>query len=330
MFFLCLFFCFIQKNTILAQLSFPETYGYRVHDRETNFPLQNIQDIKQDSDNFIWCTSFNYLVKLNGEGFTHFSNKILPEFKNSNFYQIAEDKDKNLWFGTYHGLMKRNKFNQWEVIPIGQNIGAINAVFLTKKQEIYCASDEKLFLVKGEKITEYVIDYTFKKRITNVVVGNDDDFYIGTEGDGLLHVKNGKVVKIYDQESGLKNGNIIYIGKLKKDEIWVGTTTGVYLLKNGEIIDLCEKYNLPSVLYNCVFELANSQILFGTKKGLWVVDTEEKTPPKILLEGKEVRIIFEDKEKNIWVGTYRDGLHQFFPAKFKNFGEKNVLPKNLK
>ena len=175
--------------------------------------------------------------------------------------------------------------------------------------------------------------------------GKDGTFYIGTTADKILKVSNtGKILEKIDG-GGLSSFNEIY--ELHGNEYWVCSDTGIGILKNDKVskVDLsmndsveggCQDYqgnywfissrqgvlqiyenhfsNLSDYwgIKQTVNSIQNygSKIYVGCDEGLYCFKGKKKLQDKLTkaCEGMRIRQIYRDKDNNLWISTYQNGI----------------------
>ena len=104
------------------------TYHFKSISTSVNFPTNEVRKLFQDSQGYIWISTYNGLLRYDGysivvykpDGVNH--GRSIDSFVN----MVAEDKENNLWIGTHNGLYVLHK----ETDEIGKN----NQSFVTGKQ----------------------------------------------------------------------------------------------------------------------------------------------------------------------------------------------------
>jgi len=128
------------------------------------------------------------------------------------------------------------------------------------------------------------------------------------DDNGYLYVLTpGEVVKFdLKQETFstiLSEGN----GALAKgkNKIWIGVRNKLYSynLKDNK---LSTEYTFDNTSFNCIYESTDNICWIGTNKGLLSVDSNLTIGS--YLTDSQVRAIYEDKNKNLWVCTDNKGL----------------------
>jgi signal transduction histidine kinase/ligand-binding sensor domain-containing protein/DNA-binding response OmpR family regulator len=210
---------------------------------------------------------------------------------NSSVFAIEQDKEGFLWFGTRDGI---NRFDGYQ--------------FKTFKSSSFVNSD----LISND-IRNIVYD-----SITN-------SNFIGTLGGlSILNLHNYKFSNFTSTTDTNTLGNnlikVIHIDKKKR--IWVGTGNGIHTYDRENqkfkryLFDRTKATNIESVL-----EHSNGQMVIGTTDGLYKLVEENKSIKFLKLEIKNlgnidinhqnIKTLVEDKNGDIWIGTFASGLFRW-------------------
>ncbi|MCK4761675.1 MAG: protein kinase [Candidatus Aminicenantes bacterium] len=90
-----------------------------------------------------------------------------------------------------------------------------------------------------------------------------------------------------------------------------------------------DEKGLPQNSVRAVLQTGDGYLWFGTEEGLVRFDGvkfsqfDETNTPQI--KNNYITALFEDKEKNLWIGTRGGGLIKYGAGKFKHYGEKEGL-----
>ena len=97
------------------------TYHFKSISTSVNFPTNEVRKLFQDSQGYIWISTYNGLLRYDGysivvykpDGVNH--GRSIDSFVN----MVAEDKENNLWIGTHNGLYVLHKETD-EIEKIGR------------------------------------------------------------------------------------------------------------------------------------------------------------------------------------------------------------------
>ena len=158
---------------------------------------------------------------------------------------------------------------------------------------------------------------------------SDKIFSIATLSDGYLWAGTGHGLELlsldgirdYEMEKSALGINQVMDLEIINDEIlWVASTEGVLKidLNTEEITRFSSLKNIPEnkriaddVIYDILVE-ENGMVWLGTRSGLTIIDTENDSTINFKSE-LVPRVMYKDKDGNIWLGTEMDGLY-FLPV----------------
>jgi len=129
----------------------------------------------------------------------------------------------------------------------------------------------------------------------------------------------------YNDNNGLSHNSVRHIVQDKKGFLWLGTFSGLNRFDGYQFKNYMSSSASANKLYNddiTALELdeESNNLWIGTRKGLTLfkLDTQvfttffsKKDDPNSLPE-EEIRSVYVDKFKRVWVGTKTKGLYMFF------------------
>ncbi len=298
---------------------------------EENSILHNsIWSLFVDRNKRIWIGYFNSGVAVSDKLYDKFLNiKSLPTNDNSlrisSVMGMVEDSSKKLWIATDGGgidvynpktslITHINSYDKSSYSGLTSNY--IKTLFVDSQENIWAGSwDSGIFLLKkGEnKFINYNIENTSGSLKSNTIVSFSEDssgiIWIGTFGQGLhsYNPKN-KTFKKHNSdvfiESSLSRRNIRKVLVDSQDAIWIGTTNGLF--KVNKLNN--ESFNVTSLGGKMTEEYKNSS------------------------DANHILSIYEDSNKNMWIGTRGAGICKYdktkdefiWHNKFTGFNEENV------
>ncbi|MEM6805253.1 MAG: two-component regulator propeller domain-containing protein, partial [Bacteroidota bacterium] len=109
-----------------------------------------------------------------------------------------------------------------------------------------------------------------------------------------------------------------------KGNIWIGSSGVIYVVNQCEIIKTIEKGISPGKKVHRILEDKNGEIWLSIKnQGLCRWDSKNNEVVQIGeqfgIPQTEVNYLYLDREGNIWVATYGDGVVQIIPTQFEKF-----------
>lgn len=248
-----------------------------------------VNDIIEDPFGALWIASDIGLIK------SYQGNiEILDQTNglvDNNVQSLAFDNEGSLWMGNYRrgiSRIKDGKFKNYGVLE-GLSNEVINIAY-HEDGVIWIGTDYGLAKMENDEIKSYSLGQGYQKnRVRDILRDSRGNLWICTY-DGLVHFKNGRVVKRYFQKDGLTNNKLRVIEEDSRGNIWIGSGKGLNRFKDGKFFQ------------------------YGWKEGL---------------KNEFIMSIYEDSQQRLWVGTDGGGIHLLENGRFKNYNEKDGLASNV-
>jgi ligand-binding sensor domain-containing protein/signal transduction histidine kinase len=141
--------------------------------------------------------------------------------------------------------------------------------------------------------------------ITALCADEDGTLWIGTDGGGIVHLKDGAFNHIGRTE-GIAGDNVRVIYHDKKGVLWIGTTTGMSRYENGLFTTFTTKNGLSSDSVRFISEDRDGNIWIATGKGLNRLRAGGSMDSFNMPNGlpnDSVRGICQDAGGRIWIGS---------------------------
>jgi ligand-binding sensor domain-containing protein/serine phosphatase RsbU (regulator of sigma subunit) len=261
---------------------------------------------------------------------------------------LYEDKDNQIWVGTENGLNRidkvKNKIYRIKINSGDSNkiVGAICINQNLKGQILVGGSQGELFFGDAKSLELKKIKTSINEAIFSIVTDEENNSWIGSDGDGLLILKNNsktlEQIKIINTTKSIKK--ITSLCFIEKNTLLIGTRQdGVYSLNTRSLV-VKKIQSLKEFRIKCIFEDSKQRVWVGTDdRGLFVKEPnstefelfeESIFKPTNSLYSK-VTSISEDFQGNIWLTCVGGGLiqinfHQYpFKLLFKTSTEYEIV-----
>lgn len=248
----------------------------------------------------------------------------LQGLSHSTIYDITEDSNGFMWFGTREGL---NKYDGYQIIKYYSNDPGIeksqnNSELLDNEINCLFASKGGLYVGTQKGLNRYSYE---KDNFTSSFSGKGinepvevifpdlkENIFIGTTQGLYLIDKEDRIRKI------LENIAVRAFCHYKKNLYWVGKNERLLLINNkGEVL---KNYSISSsereidLRIHSLFQDSERNIWLGTSKGLYRFDEDKDKFIHSLIntnleqEANVIRAISEDRNNQLWLGT-ENGLY---------------------
>lgn len=254
----------------LLSLSYGQTFRFNQYTTEDGISQNFIYSINQDQNGYLWVGTGEGLCKFDGINFQTYTtqNGLSEDVITSSFV----DENGTQWFGHNEGGITRFNSDGFTAIKRKDLIQSkVNAISGIGDQIFGIAQNHGLFEIKNEKLD--LIGTFGIEGFHAIHCVDDENILIGTS-TGLLHLKF--------------NGNIW----AKQDVYW----------KDKWITNLT-KTSEPDVILMAT--QANGIAKVRIQKGKVEFSSWDSS---FDLNNIQIQTIMEDQEKNIWLGTYGQGL----------------------
>lgn len=345
----CFIFCFASsQNTeskIIRKFGITEGLSHGV-----------VNTIAQDKKGFIWLGTEDGLNRFDGYGFSpfKFDTHCDVPFHDNYIQNVLADEQGNLWVSSRRGLY-RFDISTEKFIPFVNDKPFSNDIsFITN------SSDGNLWLSfygggfgYFDEINGRIITYnqqTLPSLTTRSTIVSYEDTYgllwNGSQDLGLnVYKTNGDTVANHVPDlSGVNILPSLYVKCIIEDHlgnIWIGTTKGlsVYLRSRNEFVTVPLSDNdLTTKGIYSLLQDSNKILWIGTlSEGLYAIDLkgfDDRQIDKITYQHIQkldrynisrttIKSIYEDRDKNIWLGTHGDGVFMI-GAETKQFNTISV------
>ena len=314
-------------------------YTFRIYKmeegREKTLTHNRVSDIWEDSLNFLWIKTyegyFHYFIPETEE-FISFPNYNRSAEEKNSFIQCFHQLSKNeIWLGSSNSgvyllrydpatrLYASSQFLSRGPSSISNN--TVNFVISDPFQNIWIGTNQGLNYLSGQESVKeqpYFQHYFASYRFTCAEI-IDNSVLFGTQKNGIL---------MYDLETKRLTGDLPYFSTLKSSDInfirrvrhhnavIIGTRengTFIYLPENHRLVSLREHGSQTISL----FEDSYGIIWLKTEKyGIIKINPTDGSSEHFTLTPKEIQasidderpFIYEDRSRNLWIGTHGGGL----------------------
>ncbi|MBU3821399.1 response regulator [Flavobacteriaceae bacterium XHP0103] len=298
-------------------------------------PTNSIRSIYIDDNGLVWVGTFNKGVYLTDNNSNRFESYGLGDFKlgdleGKDVRAFAEDKQGNIWIGC-DGIgiikldVKTQELKRYDEVNRKFETKVVTALLFSKDNTLWVGMDnEGAFKInlKNNSIEKFKVESGGfgDNKINLFYEDSNGTIWCGTNGSGLFYFDNKKqgFVKLFENDKPLyitKNAYVSDVLEDSENNLWVSTFYGLFKLKAlgnntysyqiyGKDISIADVYGKDI--------LKEDEIFMGT------------------LNGNSIQAIYEDADKNLWIGSSDSGLnikmHQ--TNEFKSYQKVDGLVSN--
>jgi signal transduction histidine kinase/ligand-binding sensor domain-containing protein len=239
---------------------------------------------------------------------------------------LYEDQSGNLWAGGPVGLSRVEPTNG-RIHAVGQSIGNIHAIAEDNNGQIWIASGGGLGRLLDNKLAPFPLG-SAERKIYPVALLSDRDggLWIGTAGQGLMHLYNGRLDR-FGQAEGLSSDHVRCLFEDREGNVWAATESGLDRFRDLPVTTISKGQGMPQSPVNVVFASQNGGIFVGGLGGLSRLEGGRVTVYRKRdgLPDDEIDAIFEQQSGRLWVDgriglAYSEGGR--FHASDDSFGRK--------
>lgn len=271
-----------------------------------------VRTIAQDKNGFMWFGSSEGLARFDGHKFLsfHHDNSMPNSLSSDVVSRIIIDKKERLWVATFGGGLNLYRestqdFSQFSTKRNGALLtnDTINALFEDSEGKIWVGTENGLNIISENKSDEKSkSNWTIKhirqragmasslthNTVHSIMEVEGGKIWVGTNGGGIsIFDLDGTFVRsITGIKSNIKSNALQFINALFYDSfgyIWIGTVENgllKYDAQSGEYehfkFDENDQYSILSNTIESIYQDKQKNIWIGTDKGLLIYNNQKK------------------------------------------------------
>jgi signal transduction histidine kinase/ligand-binding sensor domain-containing protein/DNA-binding response OmpR family regulator len=298
-------------------------YAHRAWLRQDGLPQNTISCILQSRDGYLWLGTNEGLVRFDGAQFTVFDSGNTPALKMSPIRSLYEDQEGGLWIGSSEGTAAHYKDGVftpilWPGISPGLRTVNVIAIYRDHEGSVWAGTDYGLFRYRNGRVTEFTDkDGLTSSRISAITEDAHRRLWVGTAGGGLLLKQKQRFVEAGGERAGEYVLSLLADG----ENLWIGTLSGLWLLRNGKYSDYGARSQTAGEAVSALHKDREGYLWVGTRQtGIRRLGPDGEVASYRATNGlssDDVTSILEDREGNLWIGTGGNGLNQLRDVSFE-------------
>ncbi len=309
-----------------------EQYVLDAWSLEQGLPQITVLAITQDADNYIWVGTQAGIARFDGVSFESFSQEDTPELSGNFTHGLKTDSQGRVWIMNYKGLVRyfEGEFKQIHYIPEGESkpmVLDVHRVTEASDGTIWVATVQGVFRVDGDKL----IFFTALSQPIYGIISHNNVIYFGGVGE-LFVYQNKTLTKLDLPDSYSKAQFKDFV--IQKESLLAGTNEGLLLISKSthEVKAIAQNTLLEQHPIDAMAIDSDNNVWVGAINGLFRLrDNQlvEYVPNDNVHQFQHIQTIFEDREKNLWLGSHRDGLARVWNGRIYRFSEGHGLNEPL-
>jgi signal transduction histidine kinase/ligand-binding sensor domain-containing protein/DNA-binding response OmpR family regulator len=297
-------------------------YVHRSWDTDDGLPQNTIVGIVQSDDGYLWFGTRDGLCRFDGASFTVFARLTTPAFRSNTVTALAKAPDGTIWIGTDDGLVR---------FANGTFTGFTTANGLASNYITSIATDRQGHVIIGTGLGLTRLSEAGRTARFDTVPGLPHTVVGNTTYDDRGAVWFTMTGGLYRWRGGATAERMAFLGAppdllptgIHRDAngtMWFGSSIGLWKLENNAI----QRASAPPIggTVSAVFVDHDGGVWGALEAGLgrlrngeWEYFITDQG-----LTNNSVTAFFEDRERNLWVGTSGGGINYFSVGKFTTFG----------
>ncbi|HQG78439.1 MAG TPA: two-component regulator propeller domain-containing protein [Bacteroidales bacterium] len=327
-------------------LSSGQVFRFRNFGAENNLPSRVIYTISQSPDGYLWVGTTEGLARFDGFRFypVVFPDSVSGRYPTASF----TDSRGDTWFGCNDGTVFYLKKRSLRQVSLS-NSSAVSAFFEDQGGFVYAVAQRKsVFRINPGKIDEVKEIHVMSDPVMlSACLDPSGELLLGTQENLLVCRITADSILIRDRIEGFDYSSIVTVNKLKGTQDFIIGTDGngiFHLTKSaGGEYSISRFSGYPELemltVKNAMTDTDGNMWLSTSGSGAvkLVFSGPDGSMPGVQffsrssgLAGDNVSVIFQDAEKNIWLGFNGDGLSMLNNEAFQFFAPgKERDPKSI-
>lgn len=319
-----------QKNTSGSAPVWHSIDGWR---QSQGLPQNTVLALLQTRDGYLWVGTKGGVSRFDGVRFTTFDDRNKTQLRENEVWALAEDRDGSVWIGTYGGGVSQLRQGKFTIYTAKNGLVNDYVSTLCRDHEgaIWIGTDGGVSRFKEGRFVNYSEAQGLNAGgVRALYPERDGRLLVGTVKGRLYQIQNGQVIPL-PLPALPPDAEIKVLYRDRQQVLWVGTTKGLWQVRQDGSTRYTVLDGLASDRINVVFEDADQTLWIGTDRGLNSYHSGRFTSHHFRDEMTSidpVMALCRDHEGSLWVGFRNEGLGRLRQGFFGNLSTKEGLPDN--
>ena len=280
-------------------------YVRNVWSIQQGLPQISVQAVTQDRQGYIWVGTQAGLARFDGVRFTTFVPENTPALPGIWMRSLMADAAGRVWIGTYKGLVVYDK-GVFTAIPAADpHLAPLDIHAIVEHEgKIVVATPYGVFDLAGGRL----VHRAGSPSPATALLKSAEGLWIGTLGG--VQRQRGQHTEMLNLPAHLRHGQVTRLAEAQ-GTIWAGTSVGLFVGAGA---------GWRAASSDPLIQNSPTTMLFqDSDRNLWVASNAgmgrlrdgvltESIPEKNPTAFKGVLAAFEDRERNLWLGSQWAGL----------------------
>ncbi len=236
--------------------------------------------------------------------------------RSNSVYSLLVDRDGLIWIGFYqlgldYSLYQSGLFSTYSYPPYFDSKDMpVRSIAITEHEKLVGSRDGLFYINEEERRFKNFKSPELRSSMIFCIYKFQDKYYIGTYGGGM-YIFNPADLTIHDFEPNepqpFMRGQIFSIKADAKDQLWIGTSMGLYCYKDRKRIKHYTSANskLPEGnVYEIYFDSTHKGWIC-TENGMCIWDPSSESLktdifPENFIHKEKIRVVYEDSDHNLY------------------------------
>ncbi|HUY87074.1 MAG TPA: two-component regulator propeller domain-containing protein, partial [Acidimicrobiales bacterium] len=312
----------LDPNRDLTQYS---TQNWR---REQGLGNNGVRALAEAHDGWVLVATASGLLKFDGTQFRPLPVDAADRNANYAVRSLLVARDGAIWIGTEdHGLVVQTR-SQTRIYTIANGLPSnyIQSLYQDENGAIWVGTAGGVCSIAESKVRCLPVEVKPTPRMwRNVVVDNSGGVLIAAQSK-LFCWDHGSLTTI--RLSGINVGEVRTLFRDRKEEIWAGTTTGLFRLWiHSSVAVFVRQRDVPGPVLALAEDQSGNLWISSFSHGLYRLN--RMGIQHTTRSGNYIRALLVDHDDDLWIGSRAIGLTRWTDGSFIEYGLSEGLANSL-
>lgn len=299
---------------------------------DEGLPESSATAMVQTADQYLWFGTFGGLVRFDGVKFVVFDPDNTPQLPSPSIVNLHADRRGRLWISTFEGLVVRDG-ERWLDFTNDPALGDKPAFIRTFAER---ENGSVLLTTFGGEIVECAEETLV--RLPDPPGDPDEGYWGGVDDDGRWWAAQNKFVGSWDGkhwEAKLPLGDFQQVGNenaicgaARDGGLWVIVNDELRKYSHGVEVSRRKLSDVPLGVWSLFEDSRGTLWMPSYSVGLYSLPANGRMRCFQMIGAipcRSYRFVFEDRERNLWIGTNASGLLRLTARRFHDLGTRGAF-----